>query len=323
MKLPDDAIIVHPVDLANLLGDYLLIVGEDGKPDQGTEVPKDIRIRYEPERDLLYIDRKIFNQLDLVEKLEEWRKRKQYCGVMVKRLGTGTGRTTPPLNVVVFDMLEDPDIRKDPIRTGHGKPLMIEKKRKREAVAKKATEKIFNLHERMSELRLEHGKHPLIKEMEEAIKEARRILEEANIISNRGPARPNAGRRKPIRITQAERVHIAALDDFVKENIGAMHRLLERSIRVDGRLKQERKERKPSLPESDWLGRYEEITNEKTGKTTKTLYIPVSVLKAVSELCDFQKDYRFAGKKYRTIGRQSVYCAIFYLNRPFRGVDKE
>ena len=77
LKKNEDAIIVRPEELANAYGDSLLIVGDDGKPLEGTEVPEDIYMRYEPSRELLYIDIRVFNWLELEETLKTWRKSQQ------------------------------------------------------------------------------------------------------------------------------------------------------------------------------------------------------------------------------------------------------
>ena len=41
----DDAVITGPDSLANAYGDYLLIIGENGKAEEGTEIPEEIYLR--------------------------------------------------------------------------------------------------------------------------------------------------------------------------------------------------------------------------------------------------------------------------------------
>ena len=322
IQLPDDAVIVHPVDLANCLGNYLLITGEDGKPAEGTEVPEDIHLRYEPTKELLYINSKIFTQLELGETIKVWRKSQQYCGPMVKRMASGTGRIVAPIHVIVFDLSESPEERTAPIKPRRGKPLQIERVRAREAVAKKAQENAFSLHRRMTELRAEYGKHPLLSEVEDILREARKTLEEANRLSTKGHKRgPAKGTKKKKHIPQEERIQLATLDAFVKENIHAIHRILKRFIKTGGKQKWEDKNFRPRLPEADWAGRYEEVSNEENGYTTKTLYIPVSILKAMPELGEYTMDYRFVHKRYRRVGNHTAFCAVFDFGRKFIGVD--
>lgn len=323
IKLPDDAVIVQPVDLANCLGNYLLITGEDGRPEQGTEVPEDIYLRYEPAKELLYIDSKVFTWLDLGETLKVWRKSQQYCGPMVKRMASGTGRILQPTNTIVFDLSEKPEERTAPIKPRRGKPLQIERVRAREAVAQKASESAFNLHRRMEQLRLEYGRQPLFKEVEEILREARKTLEEANRLTTKGMKRgPAKGTKKRKHIPQEERVQVTAIDAFVKDNIHAIHRILKRFVRTGGKQKWEDKNFRPRIPEADWAGRYEEVSNEENGYTTKTLYIPVAVLKAMPELGEYAMDYRFVHKRYRRVGDHTAYCAVFDFGRKFIGVDK-
>lgn len=322
IKLPDDAVIVHPVDLANCLGNYLLITGEDGKPAEGTEVPEDIHLRYEPTKELLYINSKVFSWLDLGETLRVWRKSQQYCGPMVKRMASGTGRTEPPINAIVFDLSEKPEERSAPIKPRRGKPLQVERVRAREAVAKKASENAFSLHRRMTELRAEYGKHPLLSEVEDILREARKTLEEANRLTTKGHRRgPAKGTKKRKHVPQEERIQLATLDAFVKDNIHAIHRILKRFVMTGGKQKWEDKNFRPRLPEADWAGRYEEVSNEENGYTTKTLYIPVSILKAMPELGEYTMDYRFVHKRYRRVGDHTAYCAVFDFGRKFIGVD--
>ena len=322
IKLPDDAVIVHPVDLANCLGNYLLITGEDGKPEPGTDLPEDIYLRYEPTKELLYVDTKVFAWLELEETMKVWRKSQQYCGPMVKRMASGTGRILQPTHVVVFDLSEKPEERTAPIKPRRGKPLQIERVRAREAVAKKAQESAFSLHRRMNELRIEYGKHPLLKEVEDILREARKTLEEATRLTTKGMKRgPAKGKKKRKHVPQEERIKLDTIDIFVKENIHAIHRILKRFVMTGGKQKWEDKNFKPRLPEADWVGRYEEASNEENGYTTKTLYIPVSVLKAMPELGEYTMDYRFVHKRYRRVGDHTAYCAVFDFGRKFIGID--
>ena len=167
LKKNEDAIIVRPEELANAYGDSLLIVGDDGKPLEGTEVPEDIYMRYEPSRELLYIDIRVFNWLELEETLKTWRKSQQYCGPMVKRMASGTGTVIKPVRVIVFDLSEKPEDRATPIRPRRGRPLTVERQRARQAIAETANQNALSVHRRLVELKTEYGNHPLIKEVEE------------------------------------------------------------------------------------------------------------------------------------------------------------
>lgn len=315
LKINKDAIIVRPEDLANAYGSHLLIIGEDGSPEPGTDVPEQIYVRYEPSKELLYIDRRIFKWLDLKETLDNWRKSQQWCGPMVKRMASGTGKVLPPVQVVVFDLSEKPEERKSPIKPRRGRPMEVEKRRALEAVAKVAEQKTVSAHRKLLELRTEYGNLPVFKDIELIIKEAKHILEEAHaVVSGK---RRTRGPNKKTYIPIDERPRIEGLDTLIKDNIHAIHRILRRYVKTGGKQKFEDKDIRPRIPPTDWIGRYEEVSNEETGHTTKLLYIPVSVLKSMSELADYKKDYRYVKKKYRQIGGASLSCAVFdFARRP-------
>lgn len=315
LKLNEDAIIVRPEDLANAYGSHLLIVGADGKPEPGTDIPEQIYMRYEPSKELLYIDRRVFKWLELDETLKEWRKSQQWCGPMIKRMASGTGRIIQPTQVAVFDLSEKPEERTAPIKPRRGRPLEIEKKRAREAVAKVAEQKAVSVHRRINELRVEYGRHPLLKEVESLFKEARRVLEEAHTLIYGKRKYEKQKKRKPV--PMEDRIRLEALDTLVKENIYAIHRRLRRYVKTEGKQKFEDKDIRPRIPAPDWIGRYEEESDMETGYTTKTLFIPVSVLKSMEELADYKHDYRYVKKKYRQIGGTTLFCAMFdFKKRP-------
>ncbi len=322
MKTKDDVVIVRPEDLANAYGEHLLIVGSDGKPEPGTEVPERIFMRYETATELLYINTKVFTWLGLGETLKVWRKSQQYCGPMNKRMGSGAGTVIPPDRVVVFDLSEKPEERTAPIRPRRGKPLQVERVRARAAVAVKAEQSAFDIHRRLSVLRVQYPTSPLLDEVEGLYKDMKKVLEEANRLMLKGK-KPGVseGTKRKKHVPQDERVRVTELDTFIKENVRGLHRILRRFVLVDGKQKFEDKVIRPRLDPTDWVGRYEEIANEETGHTTKTLYIPVAVLKAMPELGNYAMDYRFVLKKYRFIGAGTMYCAVFDMGRVFRGLD--
>ena len=119
---------------------------------------------------------------------------------------------------------------------------------------------------------------------------------------------------------RSERIRLGALDKFVVDNQHALHRILERTTRVDGKPKFEKRQIKPDIPELDWIGRYEHTEDMMTGRKTKTLFVPVSVINAMEELKGYKDDYRYLRKKYRTIGGRSLYCCVFDLERKFIGL---
>jgi hypothetical protein len=320
LTLPDDAIILDPVDLANCFGSHLVIMGADGKVQEGTELPDQIYIRYEPTKELLYIDSRIFGWLELEGTIKQWRKSQQYAGVMVKRMASGTGRTDPPRNVVVFDLSEKPEERSEPIRPRRGRPLTVEKTRARQAVAEKSDVTMLTLNRKINALKETYAGHPLLIEMEQIFRDTRKLLEEVNQIAVKGHKRgPRKGANKKRHVPQEERIHVKDIDAFIKNYIGAVHRISKRFVERDGKRKLEDRQVKPELPISDWIGRYEHVENPVTGHESKTLYIPVNVLKAVKELENYRMDYRHERNCYRHIGNVTRYCARFDMGRKFVG----
>ena len=319
IKAKEDAIILRPEDLANTYGEYLLIIDGD-EVAEGTELPETIYMRYEVAKELLFIDTRMFGWLELGDTLKKWRKTQQYCGPMVKRMASSTGRVINPRHVVVFDLSEKPEERTDPIRPRRGRPLKVEQERARSAVAAKAVENALSIHRRLSTLRETYRDHPLLSEVEDIVREAKRMLEEANRLATKGQKRgPKKGFKRKPHVPQEERIKLDALDGFLKDNIHAVHRILRRFVVTGGKQKLEDKDLRPRIPATDWIGRYEEVSNQDNGYTTKTLYVPVSVLKSMEELNTYEMDYRFVKKKYRRVGSVTAYCAVFDFGRNFIG----
>ena len=132
LRLKDGRNIVTPLDLANVLGEHLLIVDEKGKAQEGTDVPEEIHARFEATRELLYVDTRVFTALGLQNVMARWREEPFYCGVLQKRLASGSGRIVRGINSVCYDLSENPLARTDPIRPRRGRPLQIERARRSE-----------------------------------------------------------------------------------------------------------------------------------------------------------------------------------------------
>ena len=47
IEIKENITLQEPLDLANAYGEHLLVIGSEGKPAAGSEIPKDIFIRYE------------------------------------------------------------------------------------------------------------------------------------------------------------------------------------------------------------------------------------------------------------------------------------
>ena len=142
----DDAVITGPDSLANAYGDYLLIIGENGKAEEGTEIPEEIYLRYELKGQLLYVDKRVFQWLDLPDVLQQWSKTLQYGGMVTKRLTSGTGRTDKPKRVAVFDLSVEPEPKPKAIRRGRRKRI----KEHNIAVANKVTVTMAELTRQMA-----------------------------------------------------------------------------------------------------------------------------------------------------------------------------
>lgn len=312
----DDAVITGPDSLANAYGDYLLIIGENGKAEEGTEIPEEIYLRYELKGQLLYVDKRVFQWLDLPDVLQQWSKTLQYGGMVTKRLTSGTGRTDKPKRVAVFDLSVEPEPKPKAIRRGRRKRI----KEHNIAVANKVTVTMAELTRQMAYFKEHYPDMVPIEDVEILYKKFRTMLEEANRTITRGKKPgPKPGRRVRKNIPANERIVLSAIDTFLGENIHAVHRILKRYVKDGAKFKWQDKQIKPDIPMCDWIARYEEESNMLSGYTNKTLYIPVSVLNAMEELKDYFADYRYAGKRNVRVGESTSYCAVFHLNRIYTG----
>ena len=322
IEIKEDISLQEPLDLANAYGEYLLMVGNDGKPAQGSEVPEDVYIRYESAQELLFIDSRVFSWLHLDATLANWRKTNQYCGSLVKRMCSGSGRLERSRSVLCFDLSEKPEAREHPIKPRRGKPLLVERVKARAAAAEKTTETILSIHNKVKALRSTYGDHPAFGDVEKIFVECKRMLEEVNRVAERGRAR-GPGKKKKVTSGPIAPIKLDALDSLVNDNLHAILRILKRTVVTDGKPRWEDRVIKPDIPAEDWLGRYEEVRDVAAGLAKKQLFVPVSVLKSMSELADYKQDYRYVTKIYRQIGSKSVYCAVFDLDKKFDIVQNQ
>jgi len=316
IEIKENITLQEPLDLANAYGEHLLVIGSEGKPAAGSEVPKDIFIRYESAQELLFIDSRMFSWLRLKGTLVEWRKTNQYCGSLVKRMCSGSGRLERPRSVLCFDLSEKPEARKHPIKPRRGKPLLVERAKARAAAAEKTTETILSIHNKVKALRNTYGDHPAFGDVEKIFIECKRMLEEVNRTAERGRTR-GPGKKKKRTSGPVATIKLDALDTMVNDNLHAILRVLKRTVVSEGKPRWEDRVIKPDMPSEDWLGRYEEVRDVAAGLAKKQLFVPVAVLKSMSELADYKKDYRYVTKIYRQLGTRSVYCAVFDLDKKF------
>ena len=322
--IDDDIIIVKPVDLAMAYPEHVLQVTADNKADTEFPIPDRIYMRYEPARELLYIDTMFIAAAGLDETLRVWKKTQQYCGPMNRRLATGTGRIEEPKNVVVFDLSENPRDRVEPIKRGRGRPMSIEKIRAREAQAEKVAEKMLDIRRTVYTLRMHYGDHTWFDEVESIYAQCREMLEDAHkmlskgrVLTNKPPAVARA-RKIPV----SERIHCEAIDAFMTDYASAVHRSLKRYTLRDGVPELQKKTIKPEISPEDWVGRYEEdVQSDGTGQV-RQLFIPVAVLRSMKELKDYKKDYRYVKKIHKIVGGRTKYCAVFNLLRAFRNEEE-
>ena len=325
MLKDEDILIVKPADLAMSYPEHVLQVTADGKADPEFPVPDEIYMRYEPARELLYIDTLFIAALDLGETLNAWKKTQQYCGPMSRRMATGTGRVEEPKNVAVFDLSENPRDRVEPIRRGRGRPMSIEKVRAREAQAAKVAETMVDVRRTMNSLRTHYGDHLWFDEVERIYALCRGMLEDAHKMLSKGRVLTNkrTAIAKPKKMPVSERIHLKAIDAFMTDYAHAVHRSLKRYILRDGKPELQQKVIRPKINPEDWVGRYEEdVQSDGTG-LVKQLFIPVMVLRSMKELKDYKKDYRYTRKAHKNVGDRVKYCAVFNLLRTFGNEEED
>ena len=303
-----DTVLVYPADLANAYSDYMLIT-HDKKPLEGTLVPEDIYIRYEQDNELLFIDVRMFAWIHEKETLKAWRRLQQYCGPVQKRLASGSGKSVPPVWTVCFDTAETPRERQPSIKR-KGRPLLASPPRHKAEVSAKLALSMTAIMDKLRALETQYRNHPMLAEIKPLLVGAKENLAEANLALGK---KKTPGRPRKMPVPKDERVHLGALDRFIRDSAPSMHRILKRWVVVDGKQKWQDKDMRPRIDGADWLGRYEEITNAVTGHTKKMLYIPVAVLNGVPELKDYAKEERYVGKTSKHIGGITCYCAKFNL----------
>lgn len=316
LKIKDSIVVRRPLDLANALGEHLLMVGGDGKPMPGTEVPDEIYVRYDTANELLYIDTRVFAWMDITDTLTGWRNDPQYCGSLKKRMSAGTGRTEPPQGTVCFDLSENPDNRDRPIRPRGGRPLKIERVRVRMNEVEKVNEKVLDFHRRIAELQSRYEDHPLLDEAVALMDEAKDVLKRAADLLVEGKRRGPDRRPRPKRGTApTERIKLKALDGFLSTNIERVHRILKKTVVENGKPRWVEKQIRPKDDPASWVARYEDVAE--MGKAPyKQLFIPLALLKAYGGLENYKADYRYVGKGYRRVGEATAYCVVFDMARP-------
>lgn len=325
MMKDEDILIVKPADLAMSYPEHVLQVTAEGKADPEFPIPDEIYMRYEPDRELLYIDNTFIAALDLGKTLDTWKKTQQYCGPMVRRMATGTGRVEEPKNVAVFDLSENPRDRVEPIKRGRGRPMSIEKVRAREEQAAKVAETMLDVRRTMNSLRTHYGDHLWFDEVERIYAMCRGMLEDAHKMLSKGRVLTNkrTAIAKPKKTPVSARIHLEALDTFVSDYAHAVHRSLKRYTVHEGKPELQQKIIRPKINPEDWVGRYEEdVQSDGTG-LVKQLFIPVMVLRSMEELYDYRKDYRFVRKAHKNVGDRVKFCAVFNLLRTFSNEEED
>lgn len=322
LNLNEDVVINKPIDIANALGNHLLVVDGEGKPVEGSEIPEEIYARYDTANELLYIDSRVFHWIEGIAALPVWRKDPQYCGGFKKRLATGSGKKRPPQSVVCFDLSANPNAREKPIRPRRGRPLLAERMKVRLTAAEKVNAKMLDFHRRVVELQSRYEDHPLLEEAVGMMEEAKAVLQQANEILIEGRRRGidkkrNARPKKTVPVE--ERIKLDALDAFLQDNIKSIHRILKKTVVEDGKPRWAEKQIRPDIPIERWVGRYEDIA-EADKAPLKQLFVPLALLKAFPELAAFRSDYRFKGMIYRRVGNTTAYCAAFDFARPYKKV---
>lgn len=311
MVIKEEISIQTPLDLANALGEHLLVVGENGRPAPGSEVPDEIHARYDMAQQLLFINNKVIDK-DL---LAAWRKEPFYCGSLQRRLGAGSGNTEKPLSVSCFDLSDNPSARTARIQR-RGKPLLVERVRERLAASEKMNTRVYEIHKRVAELKEQWADHPLLEEALAMLDEGKEALSLASKMLVEGKRRGPDKHKRPKRskTPPEEQIKLEALDTFLADNVQYIHRILRKTVEEDGRPRWVEKDIRPEAPPERWVGRYEDVKDPERAPI-KQLFIPLALLKAMGGFEDHKKDYRYVGRFQKRIGAATAYCVAFDFTR--------
>jgi len=318
-----------PQELMTAFPHYTFVVHEKkkGEPLEHGVIPMSVYIRYEIEKDMLYIDSRFITQEHLVEEAVIWRKSSAYCGTLLKRISAGTGYKAKPIYCLAFDLSygEQGDTTSR-IRKRKGRPLQVANTAKLTAKAKEVAPRLKSLNTRLMEWQKAYEHLALWDDLYEAIKEAKKFYEDSYSMLSQGRRKRIMPDPSPIKTIKKEiilpkhKIYSKGLDELIARDTDAIFKNI-REFRTDekGVTTLYEKEFRPILPREEWIARYEQGTTL-DGKTVyKHLYVLVSVLKSGAyeneDIKDYKRDVRFVQMCQKQVGKSAHRCAFFDLTK--------
>ena len=315
-----DIVIVNPKDLMLAFPEHTLSISM--KNEVATAGEDEILIRYEEDRELLFVDTRIGGLYDLKNALITWRASMQYAGPMQKRMLSGLkvkeGEDNSPKHVAVYDLSASPQTRPDPIAPRRGKQLKIEKERARTKVKQEIESASVKAHRLLQDAERSAQDKEVLQVVRAAIKESKEWYNKAyNMLSigKRPRSKDTQQRLRRLKFA-APRVWCEGIDELIKVDNAGIHKLIDVYKNVEGKPKRIRKEIVPEVHSSMWVGRYEEYMRSDGTGHFRQLYIPVSILNSdlySKPTAAYRMDPRFVKATKKSIGGKTIQCALFDL----------
>jgi len=319
-----------PQELMTAFPHYTFVVHEKkkGEPLEHGVIPMSVYIRYEIEKDMLYIDSRFITQEYLGEEAVIWKKTSAYCGTLLKRIEAGTGRRTKPIYCLAFDLTygEQKEDVTSRIRKRKGRPLQVANTAKLINKAKEVAPRLKSLNTRLMEWQKAYEHLALWDDLYEAIKEAKKFYEDSYSMLSQGRRKRVMPDPSPIKTIKKEiilpkhKILCKGLDELISRDADAIWKNI-REFRTDakGVTTLHEKEFKPILPKEEWIARYEQGASLDGLEEYKHLYVLVSVLKSGAydneDIKDYKRDVRFVQMCQKQVGKSAHRCALFDLTK--------
>jgi len=312
----NNMIILKPYDLVLAYPDNSLSISLENKT--ATMGEDEILIRFEEDRNLLFVDSRIARRYGLENTINTWRGTAQYAGPMQKRMLAGTGMPAPARNAICFDLSENPGARQERIPTRRGKQLKIEKERARAVARKEIETASLRAYRRLQDEEIKTQDKEILEIVRDALKEAKDWYEKAyNMLSiGKRPRNPDSYKRLRGSKLTPPPVWCEGIDELIRKDTAGIHKLVDVYKTVNDKPKRIKKEFVPDIDPSAWIGRYEEAMKIDGTGHFKQLFIPVSILN--DDLYDkptltYRLDPRYVKSLKKRVGDHTQQCALFNL----------
>lgn len=313
---------------------------------------QEILIRYEDDRNVLYVSSQLAERYMLGTFFTKLRRSKQYKGYQTKRMLTGTGLQGSASSVLVFNLDEPTVDRAELKKAGRPANTTLPRAYQKELSIKNmryVAEVLRDYKAKMEKPIPLNAKeaHDLYKLM---YIQLRNIRDMYSVFMNLAEdEKPIKFKRKSKRIPQSakpERIYIAAIDRMVANTGSGFAHLIVRNLaryRINPETKLPEYQEKQIVPDRErysdpdhWVGRYDDTCDRSGERRKKLLYIKIKELRHsiimpdgtrkydTAEMFDregepslllFDRDVRFKCRQNMSIGGKTYYCAVFDMAR--------